>query len=66
MSLLHIGENENLVEVHGAGFMRVKVFIKSFLGYDYSFMPYVAMENLKEIMCLCVCVCMFSCRYVCV
>ncbi|CAH1430816.1 unnamed protein product [Lactuca virosa] len=40
-----VGENENLVEVPGAGSMSVKVFIKSFLGYDYDFLPYVAMAH---------------------
>lgn len=40
-----VGENENLVEVPGADSMSVKAFIKSFLGYDYDFLPYVAMAH---------------------
>ncbi|KAI3517159.1 hypothetical protein L1887_16368 [Cichorium endivia] len=40
-----VGENENLVEVPGAGSMPVKVFIKDFLGYNYDFLPYVAMAH---------------------
>ncbi|KAL4575281.1 hypothetical protein LXL04_022123 [Taraxacum kok-saghyz] len=40
-----VGENENLVEVPGAGSMPVKVFIKEYMGYDYDFLPYVAMAH---------------------
>ncbi|KAJ0718449.1 putative ABC-type Fe(3+) transporter [Helianthus annuus] len=40
-----LGQNENLVEVPGAGSIPLKNFIKKFWGYEYDFLPYVAVAH---------------------
>ncbi|KAI7730029.1 hypothetical protein M8C21_019980 [Ambrosia artemisiifolia] len=40
-----LGQNENLVDIPGAGSIPLKKFIKDFLGYEYDFLKYVAVAH---------------------
>ncbi|KAI7748945.1 hypothetical protein M8C21_011098, partial [Ambrosia artemisiifolia] len=45
-----VGEDTSMVEVLGAGNMTVKGFIKQGLGYDYDFLPWVAIAHVGWIL----------------
>ncbi|KAM0019486.1 putative ABC transporter, AAA+ ATPase domain, ABC-2 type transporter [Helianthus debilis subsp. tardiflorus] len=40
-----VGQNEDLVEVPGAGSVPVREFIKNYMGFEYDFLGYVAMAH---------------------
>ncbi|KAJ0493069.1 putative ABC transporter, AAA+ ATPase domain, ABC-2 type transporter, ABC-transporter [Helianthus annuus] len=40
-----VGQNEDLVEVPGAGSVPVREFIKDYMGFEYDFLGYVAMAH---------------------
>ncbi|GJZ18828.1 pleiotropic drug resistance protein 2-like protein isoform X2, partial [Tanacetum coccineum] len=49
------GQNENLVEVPGAGSVPLKEFIKSYMGFEYDFLHYVAMAHFAWLLCSLLC-----------
>nr|GEU37382.1 pleiotropic drug resistance protein 2-like [Tanacetum cinerariifolium] len=49
------GQNENLVEVPGAGSVPLKEFIKSYMGFEYDFLHYIAMAHVAWLFCSLLC-----------
>lgn len=41
-----VGDKDSLVEVPGAGSVPLKIYLKELLGYDYDFLPFVAVAHL--------------------
>ncbi|KMT06317.1 hypothetical protein BVRB_7g160000 [Beta vulgaris subsp. vulgaris] len=41
-----IGDKDSLIEVPGAGSVPLKIYLKELLGYDYDFLPFVAVAHL--------------------
>ena len=40
-----VGDKSDMLEIPGAGNVPVKAFLKSYMGYDYDFLPAVAVAH---------------------